>query len=170
MTRIFLALWPDRQTVAAIEQVANAMSWPTTRHRYKPEDYHLTLHFIGEVAEDRLQAIEYSLEVDFEPFNITLDALRVWSSTIVVLVPEQIPPELSQLNDRLASRLAKAKLPVSGHAFSPHVTLARHAPHMLLPMTVMPITWRISGYALMASTGDPAVRYKLLAQYSAIAH
>ena len=51
------------------------------------KDFHLTLKFLGEVSEDKIEKIEEKLkEVNFEPFKVTLSNTGVFPSESYIRV------------------------------------------------------------------------------------
>lgn len=94
-----------------------------------PENYHITLLFLGEQDESRVPAIVQAMEsarAGIEPFEIALAGLGVfpnWNRPSVLWagVSEGIMP-LSQI----ANALQRTLLPnAPGKPFHPHITLAR---------------------------------------------
>jgi 2'-5' RNA ligase len=93
-----------------------------------PENYHLTLRFIGDVdgatARDFTQALG---EIDAEPFELRLDGLgsfggRKPRAIFANVAPSPALEALHRANERAAR---EAGLPPEGRNFKPHVTLAR---------------------------------------------
>lgn len=126
------------------------------------------MHFIGPVAEERLQDICEHLAVQFEPFTLTLDTPRQWSGGLMVLCPAIVPNGLVRLHTMLGHALERLSLPVSQREFSPHITLARSCKDMEVPTTCASINWSVSSYALAVSTGDADRRYELISRYPAL--
>ena len=57
--RLFFALWPDSDTRARLaEAAAHAAAGTTMRISSRRENYHLTLAFVGEVAESQLAVLQ----------------------------------------------------------------------------------------------------------------
>ena len=150
--RLFLALWPDdgrRDAIAACQQ---AWSWPPAAALVSAERFHITLHFIGSVARDRLPQVVSGLCVGFEPFEFNLDGAQVWPNTVAVLQPQRIPHEMTELQGKLAAALRELDLPVESRPFRPHVTLARRARGAVPPAQDVGVHWRANaGYVLVES-------------------
>lgn len=93
------------------------------------ENLHLTLRFIGEVPEDRLDDITTALAaVRGAPFSITLSGVGHFESrrrARVLWAGVEPNTELAALHDRVESALVRAGLEPEGRKFSAHVTLAR---------------------------------------------
>ena len=97
-----------------------------------PENYHLTLAFLGEVAEERVpdaQAVLRECAADFPAPTVTLGAVDHFgrADRAILILRAQSDPPLQPLHEKLLSALQNAGLPFDPGPFSPHVTLARQA-------------------------------------------
>ena len=59
--RLFLALWPDDDTRTALLAWQQAQTWPATARLTRPDDLHLTLHFMGAVPQSALTELKHAL-------------------------------------------------------------------------------------------------------------
>ncbi|MFC5522326.1 RNA 2',3'-cyclic phosphodiesterase [Polaromonas jejuensis] len=164
--RLFLALWPDQRVREALAHGREAWTWPAGVAWMPPQMLHLTLHFIGPVAVQRLPQLRPSLAVPFTPFSLRLDRPELWRHGIAVLRPEAPAPGLLDLHAALREALCRLALPTEERAFDPHVTLARRAGRALPPPATPPIDWRVEGYALAASMRDAPGDYRILQRYA----
>ena len=96
------------------------------------ENHHITLAFLGEVPEERLEDARGVLErcaAEFPAPEMTLDGFshfgRAQNGILILRVKSE--PALDSLHASLVDALEKAKLPSDPGPFSPHITLARHA-------------------------------------------
>ena len=149
--RLFLALWPGADEHAALVRYLGQWSWPGGASPVRHERLHLTLHFIGPLDRQRLDAVGAALEVPVEPFDLPLTRSEIWPRGLVVLRAAQPPAQLLRLHARLARALQAIDLPLERRRFRPHVTLARRAATVLPPPDMPPLSWRIDGYALVES-------------------
>jgi 2'-5' RNA ligase len=129
--RLFVALTlPDklRETLAALirelRQIDRSPRW------IPPENLHITLKFIGEVAPDKLQAIGESLAGVKMPLPIKLEfrgggffpnARR----PSVAWVGIDAPASLASLAGEVNQSLACLGIPPEEKSFVPHLTIAR---------------------------------------------
>ena len=99
-----------------------------------PAQAHLTLKFLGEVAEDRVPDLERELEaaVDdagVEPFTVRYGGLGVFPSleyiSVVWLGVETGSEELTRLHEAIETRTTGLGFEAEAHEFTAHVTLAR---------------------------------------------
>lgn len=164
--RLFLALWPDERVREALAHGREAWTWPADAALIRPQMLHLTLHFIGPVAVDRLPRLGPGLAVPFAPFALSLDRPELWPRGIAVLRPETLVPVLLDLHAALRDALQRLELPTDAREFHPHVTLARRAGQAQPPRSAPPIHWPVTGYALVASMRDVPGRYRILQRYA----
>ncbi|SIR52823.1 2'-5' RNA ligase [Haladaptatus litoreus] len=100
-----------------------------------PRQAHLTLKFLGDVDEDRIPAIEKTLEsavesdVNFGPFSATVGGLGVFPSldyiSVVWLGVEKGGEEMRLLHDAVESRVYELGFEPEEDDFVPHITIAR---------------------------------------------
>lgn len=94
-----------------------------------PENMHLTLRFIGEVANDVADDIHDALSM-LRPrrFDINLSGVghfETGDEVRALWVGVERNAELTALRDRIESALVRIGLPPDGRRFTPHITLAR---------------------------------------------
>ena len=163
--RLFLALSPPAQVRAALAQYVAQWRWGPTARRYAPSDWHLTLHFLGEVAMAKIESIRSSLWVPMRPFKLDFGRAAHWPHGLAVLLPGRVPQELQRLHAQLQEALAGIGLKTGTRSYRPHLTLARHAGDAIEPDHEPAIHWQVDGYALMESTGKADSRYRTLQTY-----
>lgn len=163
--RLFLALWPDDGVRAPLAAHVDLWQWPAGCVRYAPVDWHVTLHFIGDVASEKVDLIANCAEVSFRPFVLQLDQPRLWPRGLAVLCAAEVPLALKMLHDQLGQALGALDVALDPRPFVPHVTLARQAAAALAPAVFAPVRWPVTGFALVASTGLKAQRYRVLRHY-----
>jgi RNA 2',3'-cyclic 3'-phosphodiesterase len=94
----------------------------------EPQDYHITLRFIGDVEERLAHEMQMSFEaIEARPFTIQLKGVGAFGGndphSIYVGVAES--PEMRRLQGALERHCQMLGLPPEGRKFTPHVTLAR---------------------------------------------
>lgn len=166
--RLFLALWPEDDVQQQLVTHAAQWTWPDGCIRYLPEDWHLTLHFIGPIQAGRVADIVALASVPFEPFTLTLDQPTLWPHGLAVLCMSQVSAPLQALYERLDDVLRRLDLPVETRPYQPHVTLARRATAAILPGRLTPVVWRARRYALVVSTGGTTSRYRVINHYKSV--
>jgi 2'-5' RNA ligase len=165
-SRLFLAVWPDEDTLARIVAWRQRQSWPAGVRLTPPENLHATVHFIGEVAHARVAALADALTgVSFAPGRIVPGHAEVWPGGIAVL-EAQADDALVALHARLGEVLRKAQAPLDARPWRPHITVARHAQGAsLLGLRPAPES-AVGAFTLVESVGG---RYDVLRRYPAMA-
>ena len=93
-----------------------------------PENYHVTLRFIGDVDDTIAQEIAWLLgKVRRKDFELRLDGLQSFGgrkprAVIAAVAPSQSVMELQAEHERLMRRVG---LDPEGRKYTPHITLAR---------------------------------------------
>lgn len=163
--RLFVALWPDDGVRAALIDSAARWAWRQGTARESAQRLHLTLHFLGSVARDRIGPLRGELALAWRPFDLSLAQATLWSGGIAVLEPADVVQPLADLHAALGAALRRLGLRTEARAFRPHVTLARRAAGASPPGQVAPVHWRVDAYALVASPGAGA--YEVVQVYRA---
>ena len=95
----------------------------------EPEQQHLTLRFIGELDNGRLEEVAEALAlIEGAPFELGLQGLGHFpprGEPQVLWVGVAKSPELARLKRRIDRALATVSLPPESRKFAPHVTIAR---------------------------------------------
>lgn len=126
MPRLFVAIdLPDahKDHLADLKEDTLSARWTP------PHQYHLTLRFIGDVADERVDVIEQSLTtIRQEAFMLYGKGLGVFPSIrkprVLFAVIEPVPA-LKAFQQRIEQALQDAGVPADDKPFHPHVTLAR---------------------------------------------
>jgi RNA 2',3'-cyclic 3'-phosphodiesterase len=164
--RLFLALWPDAGTCAALSDWQQAWSWPPAAALVATERLHLTLHFIGNVAPERLPRVVAGLKVGSEAFQFTLDRAEVWPNSVAVLQPQRAPDAMIRLHRKLADALRDLRLPVESRPFRPHVTLARRARGAVPAPRRAGVDWQARDGYVLAESLPGGAGYKILERFA----
>jgi 2'-5' RNA ligase len=99
-----------------------------------PTQAHITLKFLGDVDEDRVETVadELAAAVDasgVDPFEATFGGLGVFPHmgyiSVVWLGVEEGGEELTRLHEAIEDRMVAMGFDPEDHDFTPHVTLAR---------------------------------------------
>ncbi len=153
--RVFLALWPGDDVAERLSGLAAAAHPACGGRQMRRDTLHLTLAFLGDVAESRLPALSAAMAaVRGEAFSLRIDRLGYWPHNHIVWGScSATPAELVQLVGEVREALAGAGFAPAGQAaFVPHLSLLRKArPVGALP-DFMPIDWSVTGFVLVAST------------------
>ena len=166
--RVFFALWPSPAVATQLHQLARDAAAPDARIM-RADTLHLTLAFIGDVAVDRLPAIEAVGDQTVWPrCTLQLDQLGHWPHNQILWAGSQSPPDaLAQLAGELSSGLQAIGIRLAARPFVPHVTLARRCRHAQAK-AFAPIEWAVEGGVLAVSHRDATgARYEMRRRWSA---
>lgn len=164
--RLFLAIWPDDVVRQRVSRHRAAWWLPPGPLTYQPQDWHVTLHFLGSVTDERAAAIVAGLHLPLEPCELVLDQPQLWRGGLAVLSASSVPPALTSLHDRLAGALRGLEQAVDARPWRPHLTLARRAAGARPPTASAPIAWPVRNYAMVVSTGGQEQRYRVVHEYA----
>lgn len=156
--RLFFALVPEAESLAALQRIARALPPLPGGRPVAADRLHLTLFFLGMTPAAQLPCIQAAAgSVRADPFTIELERLGYWRHAGVLwLAPPSCPP-LTGLHLRLRAELAAAcpELILETREFRPHVTLMRglRRPPRVAHALEVPLVWPVSDFVLLAS-GD----------------
>jgi RNA 2',3'-cyclic 3'-phosphodiesterase len=126
MPRLFIALALPDAVLRSLEPFARGLGdvrWLT------PDQQHLTLRFIGEVDQGRLDEVAEALAlVDGVPLELRLEGLGHFpprGEPRVLWVGVARNPALASLKRRIDRALAAVGVAPEGRKFTPHVSIAR---------------------------------------------
>lgn len=94
-----------------------------------PENYHLTLRFIGQVNRPEAEEVDEALAaIRARPFELTLSGLGIFERQgrpTALWVGVERTPGLQHLQNKVETALQRAGFEPEKRRFAPHVTLAR---------------------------------------------
>ena len=166
--RLFFAIWPDEATRESLRRSTQDVLRHCGGKPVRPESFHITLAFIGNVPERHFDAlVEAAGGVSPEPLVLTLDRFGYFPVPQVLwLGPAQTPGALRALSRDLRAALDVAGFTHDAKPFNAHLTLARKVrtePKLIPPQ---PVAWPVKGFALVESNTDPAgARYQVMATF-----
>ena len=139
----------------------------------KPENLHLTLHFLGAVADDQMDALRSRLaKVEQTRFELQLQGFGYFvAPRIVWLGLNTTPSSLLQLIASLEGAVAEA-LPGLKHSadnFIAHISLCKNAAVLPESTSCAPIHWAVDEFALVESINTAeGVVYQVLQRWPLI--
>jgi 2'-5' RNA ligase len=101
-----------------------------------PENFHLTLAFLGDQTEEALEELHHALDIIAgQRFELHLSGLGVIGATEPRVLFADVEPNsaLDQLYKQVKTGLRSVGVILPRRRFQPHVTLARFRPSGLLP-------------------------------------
>lgn len=119
-----------RQELAAVSRRLQQRLGGAAWRWVPPENMHLTLQFLGEVAAAQVDGIAAAMRAaaDRAPIPVRLDGLGAFPNSRrprVLWAGLAAPPELAQLHAQLETALGELGFPPERSRFTPHLTLAR---------------------------------------------
>jgi len=125
--RLFVALdlpWELRQRVAMLAGAGiPGAKW------VPPENYHITLRFIGETPAYRAEEIDHALaSLKVRGFSLTLSGVGTFNRSgrsTSLWVGVERNPQLDHLQNKIKTALQRIGLEPERRRFAPHVSLAR---------------------------------------------
>ena len=160
--RCFIAAWPDEPTRIALCSLSDDVRHRTEHRRVsRPDDLHLTLAFIGDLADDLgLDLSDAIAKLTFRPFALQLDTLGFFPEAGVVWVgTHETPQPLADLADCARTLLDQMSVAYDRRPLVPHLTLLRGV-DSFATQKIAPTRWRIASIALYRSEAAPgASRY-----------
>lgn len=162
--RLFFALWPDEGVRRVLAELAQRSIGAGGR-LVKPDNIHLTLHFLGSVDVDRRESAEsVAKRVKVPPFVLLLDRFGVWRKQKVAWsAPSHPPSELLDLVEKLRVGLGEAGFDVESRPYRTHVTLARKVVDADIELSHERTLWKVGRFYLVESlTHASGAEYRLL--------
>jgi RNA 2',3'-cyclic 3'-phosphodiesterase len=172
--RLFFAAIPEGETRGRLAAAAQALELDDFSRRVPPENYHLTLAFIGDVPESRLAALRAigaarGGQPPGQPRGrqpqgaawgvapIVFDAYEHWpKAEVVVATASEYPPALEELSMAIRGDLLRQRLSRDPKPFRPHVTMARKVSQAPVFKAMSEIVWTVREFHLVRS--DRAAR------------
>jgi len=174
-SRLFFALWPEPPMRRALEAASRAVVEAGDGRAVPVVSFHLTLAFLGAVAQSRipaLSAVATQFAASFhrhgEPIAVTLDCIEHWRKPQILCATSSAEAiAAGALAEGLARALvAEGFAPDLANEFRPHVTLARKARHPIRAVGIRPVLWSLAEFALVQSrTQSQGAEYTVLASY-----
>ena len=119
MARLFFALWPDEAAAAKLAGLAGELAARSNGKAVPAGKIHLTLAFLGNVAEDRVADL-LAVRVDAASFTMRLDCTGVFPKAGVAWAGvESAPRELLDLQSKLMRKLARLGFSLDERAYLP---------------------------------------------------
>lgn len=156
--RLFFALWPDESLRNLLAKRLPPLVAGIHGKPQRPDQWHVTLEFLGVVPVDRLPAVRAAADAtQGEPVTVEFDLLDHWRRPQVYCLSASVtPPKLARLVSELRAALFATGFVPDSRDYRPHVTLARKVRAARVASLPEPITWTADRFALVRSLSDPA--------------
>ncbi len=172
--RLFVALGLSDDTRHALAAYLTDHLDPLPGSVVPPQNWHLTLRFLGDVAPDRYDRLLFELsEADLgEPFAMSYGGLGAFpkpgKATVLWLGVDRGEAAVTELAAAVERATVAAGFPPEDRPFRPHLTLARIRPprdvwRWLEAEPVPPLGVAVGAVGVYQShLGDGSARYELL--------
>jgi 2'-5' RNA ligase len=158
--RLFFALWPDEDVTRQLACLASQLNLEGPGRQVAPKNYHVTLAFVGEVADLKLAVLQQiGRSMQAPRFAFACDSLEYWQKSQVVVAAAQVAPQALhdfwiRVNDAIGLPHERLRT---------HVTLARKVAQAPVLQAMSPIVWRATNFSLIRSdTGGAESAYTVL--------
>jgi 2'-5' RNA ligase len=158
--RLFFALWPDGDAATRLARIAASLNLTSPGRLVDAKNYHVTLAFIGEVAESRLAVLrQVGGSLQAPRCAVIFDSLEFWpESRAVVATAQDYPTGLHRLWTQLHDATGLPRAPLRAH-----VTLARKVAQAPVLQAMSAISWLATHFSLVRSdTGGMESAYTVV--------
>ncbi len=155
--RLFFATFPDPETCRKIAAAAHALDLKGAPRYLPPENYHVTILFLGEVSDTHLPSVRELGEAQrVECFPLRFDRWEYWQDAraVVASSPDR-PPSFMGLRATLAAGLARRGVPFDDKPLCPHVTVARKIAQAPVLAQVSEVSCAFRSFSLVSSVTTP---------------
>jgi 2'-5' RNA ligase len=147
--RLLVGLMADASVQFQISEYRRLWHWPPGAGESPAPNLHLTLHFLGDVDQQKELALREAIRImNITPMKLRFETAEVWPGGIAVLRPNE-NVALSQLRRNVEDAMRVAKLMPDTRPFEPHVTLAYNAMGAVPPTEPVSIGWNASAVSLV---------------------
>lgn len=170
MKRLFFALWPDNGNRARLAAQAELLQVDTGR-RTSPENFHITLVFLGNVQEQDIPRLaDAAGRLRISRFTLQIDRCGCWKRAKVAwLAPATTPAPLLELVERINGLSMLAGLPIDKRDYSPHLTVARKVVRPVTGRLFEPVHWDVRDFSLVESvTHQQGAVYRVMKSWALI--
>lgn len=158
--RLFFALWPDERLRSQLQATIPSLLHGVRGKPQRPDQWHVTLEFLGEVTAERQPAIRAAasnVQCRAGHVSVTFDHLEHWRRPqVLCLVAAQVPAALGRLVAELHAALRAEGFVPESREYRPHVTLARKVGAAPVGPVPSPVVWHADRFALVQSVADAA--------------
>ena len=166
-TRLFVALWPDKQTRDAIAAVQKQVMTVTgmMNNAVAYDNLHMTLRFLGNIPVSQIDEIERCLaNIRAQPFQIQCERWGLFPRPGILWIgPSRTDGLLRQLHGDVATATNRYSCSNGEKTWQPHVTLFRKVHHLPEVEAFEPVAWRVDRIVLVASNTHPdGVKYTVM--------
>lgn len=153
MRRLFFALWPDVRIRQQLQILAAALPL-SSGQLVIPENWHVTLAFIGNIEDVLLPQVRCDARLNnTQPFTLVFDRLEYWQESGVLCLTCSYVDAATRLAEDLSISLRALGIKLDTRPYRPHLTLARNV-SAKPEVTFTPLRWCATEFALVESVSE----------------
>ncbi len=152
--RLFFAIQPARAIQIALRRMVRKAAASEHGGRcVKPENIHLTVLFLGDVATDKIDMLRgIAGSITAQAFSLSIQGTVFWKKNRIVMAHvAHYPAALFALADALRTALVAAGFTCEDRKYKPHITLMRKADTHVSMQLENPIQWDVNDWLLLQS-------------------
>jgi len=169
--RLFFALWPDEATRAMVAHATRKAVRSCGGRPVATHNLHATLLFLGSVAQSRVAElmaiaaraavdVARNVAVDSASSGFSFDRVAFWKKAHVLVATTGSTGGAGDVVAGALVEVLQRETIGAGFApdlkpFRPHVTLARKVAFLKTELTMQPVRWPFTDFALVESRTDP---------------
>jgi 2'-5' RNA ligase len=154
--RLFVALKPPREAVEELRSTTERLPAPASGLRWtNPEQWHVTLVFLGEVGDDTVDELAHRLSraaTRHPPLSLAFGGGGRFGHRVLWTAVRGDRDRLRRLADSVRAAARRSRLQVEHRQYRPHLTLARAH----LGVDLQPLVTRLAAWQ-----GSPWVAHRL---------
>lgn len=167
-SRLFFALWPSQQVRRSIVDAALPLSSQLEGRVIRPQNLHITLHFIGQVTEETKRCMHTAAQsVSVGSFNVKLDHFGYFKRAKILWIgAKQLPDELVRLHQDLGEALSPCGYKSETRQYNPHVSLMRKCESPKAIQHELAVPWPVDEFVLVESIQiESGAEYRVIEHY-----
>jgi RNA 2',3'-cyclic 3'-phosphodiesterase len=155
--RLFFASFPDSDSCRSVSAAVQALKLPAASSYLPPEKYHMTLIFLGEVPDSKVQAVrEVGDAQRIACFPLQFDGWEYWKGArAVVASASDLPEPLRTLRANVAAALTQRGVAFDDKPLRPHMTVARKLTQAPVLPQLSEFSWTVRAFSLVSSVTAP---------------
>ena len=151
--RLFIAINFNNETRSCLLTLCDELRGKSQSGKFSmPENLHLTLAFIGEVSQKKVDTIKAIMDtITFSPFAVTIDRLGTFSRGTLWWAGLREDKPILDLQHEVEHKLALCGFEMDGRKYHPHITLGRQVVIDMKPWQIEPFGETVGTIDLMKS-------------------
>lgn len=152
---MFLGFWPNEEQIDQL--YAFQSEYAQMGREVPPENFHITLLFLGNVSNNAIEMLRHSLcDLMIQPFTIRLDRFGYFAKTKIFWIgPSSVPTPMNDLFKHVRQQAQRCNVRHLTKKYVPHATLLRQCEGLSTQPIEQAIDWPINEFHLIESRMEP---------------